>query len=147
MDAAAVVRVRTPAIASAGGGSDLERSLLFQIQAVELPAPVREFHFAWCCEHPRKVHLKGLIKPWHPFWRDRAWRLDFAWPTQRLAVEVQGGLFVQGRHTRGAALAAEYERHNEATLRNWRVLYVTAEQIADGSALAWIERALGGSAT
>lgn len=86
----------------------------------------------------------GLPEPlpevqFHP---DRRWRFDWlfnAW----LAVEIQGGLFSQGRHVRGAALVREYEKINEAQIMGYTVLLVTPQQVKDGSAFALIKRALG----
>ena len=152
----AIVRSRPASVGD--GRSDLEVALAFAIRTTGLPVPEREYRFMPCrqCGHgdfPAHVLPEpDLGKPFcldcgrageaHRFVPARRWRCDFAWPEHRLAVEVQGGLFVQGRHNRGAALGAEYERHAEATLRGWRVLYVTAEQVEDGTALEWIERAL-----
>ena len=61
-------------------------------RAAGVPAPQAEFRFA----PPRR------------------WRFDFAWPLHALALEVQGGLFVRGRHSRGAALLKEHEKLNAA---------------------------------
>jgi hypothetical protein len=63
----------------------------------------------------------------------RRWRFDLAWPTQKIAIEVQGGLFVAGRHQRAAALPREYEKLNAANLRGWCVLLILPEQIQDGT--------------
>jgi hypothetical protein len=75
---------------------------------------------AMCREH-------GLPLPEaeYRFAPPRRWRFDFAWPSQRLALEIQGGIFVQGRHTRGAALLKEFEKLNQAAAMGWRVFYVT----------------------
>ena len=139
----------------------LETHLLRDLRAVGLPEPVRELHFMWCCEHPKAVHRaserSGLAwcsaceasaesRGWayrHGFQRDRDFRFDFAWPDDKLAVEVDGGTFSGGRHTRGAGYAADAEKLNEAVLRGWKVLRVTSKQVEDGSALEWIERAFG----
>lgn len=97
-------------------------SLPFDVQcrAVGLPVPVAEYRF-----HPT-----------------RRWRFDWCWQAAHLALEVQGGLFVQGRHSRGAALMKEHEKLNAAVALGYRVLFVTPKQIADGSALTLVERAL-----
>lgn len=89
-------------------------------------------------------HLSGLPAPvgeykFHP---DRRWRFDWAFVHQRLALEVQGGIFVQGRHSRGAALLKEHEKLNAAAALGWRVCYVTPKQIANGEALGIVEKAL-----
>lgn len=76
----------------------------------------------------------------------RRWKFDLAWPSIRLAVEVQGGLFphkgtaATGRHTQGPALLREYEKLNHATLTGYRVLLVTPWQITDGTLTGLLER-------
>lgn len=53
---------------------------------------------------------------------DRRWRFDFAWPEQRLAVELDGGIWMQGRHTRGRGHINDALKRNAAQLAGWRVL-------------------------
>lgn len=72
-----------------------------------LPEPLVEFQFA----APRK------------------WRFDFAWPfvysrfRRNVALEIQGGIFIRGRHNQGASLLKEWEKLNEAACMGWRILY------------------------
>ena len=101
--------------------SELEDTLSLYIRANELPAPEMEHKF-----HPK-----------------RKWRMDFAWPEQMLAVEVEGGVWgAKSRHTTGAGFTADCVKYNEAALLGWTVLRVTADHIHDGSAIDWIRRAL-----
>lgn len=58
----------------------------------------------------------------HKFHPTRKWRFDFAWPTQRIAVEVEGGVFARGRHTRPAGFIADCEKYSCAALDGWMVL-------------------------
>ena len=58
----------------------------------------------------------------HHFHPERKWRFDFAWIEWKLAVEIQGGSFVQGGHNRGAQQAKDYEKQREAVRLGWRVL-------------------------
>lgn len=37
----------------------------------------------------------------HRFHPVRKWRFDAAFPVRKIAVEIDGGVFVQGRHMRG----------------------------------------------
>jgi len=61
----------------------------------------------------------------HP---DRKWRFDFAWPEEKIAIEVEGGLFSQGRHTRGRGYIGDMQKYNAAVCLGWRVLrYGTAQ--------------------
>jgi very-short-patch-repair endonuclease len=72
----------------------------------------------------------------------RRFRFDFAWPARLLAVEVDGGTWTGGRHTRGKGYEGDCEKANEAICLGWRVLRVTTAQVSSGQALAWIERLL-----
>lgn len=93
--------------------SDLEDRLLVQIREAGLPEPVREYVFA---------------KP-------RRWRLDFAWVEQKVAVEVEGGIWIQGRHNRGKGYESDLEKHNELTMRGWRLLRFGQKMVDSGSAV------------
>ncbi len=99
--------------------TSLEDALAFQIKAAKLPTPEREYRF-----HPT-----------------RRWRFDFAWPELRykLAVEVDGGLWVAGRHSRGAGQLADMEKNAAALLLGWRIVRVGAPHVKSGEALEWIE--------
>lgn len=94
--------------------------LLLQIRGIGLPWPVEEFRF-----HPK-----------------RKWRFDLAWPDRKLAVEIEGGTWARGRHTRGKGFRGDCEKYNEALFLGWRVLRVTTGMVNDGTALGYIERAL-----
>lgn len=100
--------------------SALEESLAIQIRACKLPVPVRELRFA----PPRRF------------------RFDFCWPDKLLAVEVDGGSWVNGRHSRGTGIDSDCEKLALAMLDGWRVLRVTGTHIKSGQAIQWIERAL-----
>ncbi len=94
--------------------------MAWQLRAARLPEPATEHRFA----PPRRF------------------RFDFAWPTKMLALEVEGGTFAAGRHSRGAGFAADCEKYGEATALGWRVLRVTTDMVDDGRALALVERCL-----
>jgi len=73
----------------------------------------------------------------------RKWRFDFAFPGHKVAAEVEGGVFVKGRHTRGAAFVKDCEKYNAAAELGWRVFrFVPRQHIDTGVALNTIERAL-----
>lgn len=99
--------------------SSLEALMLMHIRAARLPVSVQQHRFC-----------------------DRLWRFDFAWPEHKLAVEVHGGTWTNGRHTRGAGFANDREKVNTATLMGWRVLEFTGDMVKKGYALTMIERAL-----
>lgn len=78
----------------------------------------------------------------HVFAPPRRFRFDAAWPLRMVAVEVDGGAFVQGRHSRGAGIRNDCVKFSEAAALGWRVLRVLPEHVESGEALGWLERAL-----
>src|SRR3990167_655754 len=77
----------------------------------------------------------------------RMWRIDFAWPQIRLAVEVDGGNWSGGRHVRGAGFAKDAEKQNAMTLAGWRLLRYTTEMVKSGIAVQQITDMLVGLQT
>jgi very-short-patch-repair endonuclease len=76
----------------------------------------------------------------------RKWRFDFAWPSRKLAVEIEGGTWVRGRHGSGVGVYNDAEKYNEAALLGWTLLRVTSNMVKDGEALEWIRRGLEATA-
>lgn len=74
----------------------------------------------------------------YSFSKKRRFRFDFAWPQFKLAVEIQGGIWVNGGHSRGSGLNKDYEKNFYALALGWRILYVSVNQIEDGTAMKWI---------
>jgi len=75
----------------------------------------------------------------------RDWILDFAWlAPRRVAVEIQGGTWTQGRHVRGSGYREDCERLNALQSRGWRVFYVTSDMLRDDPAgvVAMVREAL-----
>lgn len=68
----------------------------------------------------------------------RRWRLDFAWPTHMIAVEIHGGIHSGGRHTRGKGFVEDRAKMNEAALLGWTVIEATPEHIQSGQLRAWL---------
>lgn len=72
----------------------------------------------------------------------RKWRFDFAFVDEKVALELEGGTWVAGAHTRGKHFAGDCEKYAEAALLGWLVLRATTDQVQSGQAIAWVERAL-----
>lgn len=58
----------------------------------------------------------------YQFHPERLWRFDFAFPSQKLAIEVDGRGHFRGK------MATDYEKQNEAVRLGWRVLRFPAGQ-------------------
>ena len=68
----------------------------------------------------------------------RRWRLDYAWPTRMIAVEIHGGIHSGGRHTSGKGFVEDRAKMNEAALLGWTVIEATPEHIKSGQLRAWL---------
>lgn len=72
----------------------------------------------------------------------RRFRWDFAYPKQKLLIEVQGGIWSKGGHSTGKGITRDAEKSNMAVLLGYRCLAVTADHIKSGQAIKWIREAL-----
>ena len=82
------------------------------------------------------------VEPELRFHPTRRWRFDLAIPDLKIAIEVEGGVWTQGRHTRGSGYIGDLEKYNEAAILGWLVLRFTTDQVREASvALSTVERA------
>jgi hypothetical protein len=58
----------------------------------------------------------------HKFHSRRQWRFDYACQALMLAIEVEGGAWTKGRHTRGKGFIDDMEKYNAAAVLGWRIL-------------------------
>lgn len=92
-----------------------------RLVAAGLPAPVREHRF-------------------HPV---RRWRFDYAWPDLRVALEVEGGVWTGGRHTRGAGFLGDMDKYNAAAGLGWLVLRCTPRTVCAAATVDAVRAAMG----
>ena len=83
----------------------------------------------------------------HPVVTGRQFRFDRAWPEHMVAVEVQGGVWTNGAHSRGSGVQRDCLKLSMAAAIGWRVLPVTREMIEDGTAIELISQALTPAST
>ena len=62
---------------------------------------------------------------------ERKWRFDCAWPDETVAVELDGGTWSGGRHTRGTGYRNDCEKLNAATGLGWAVFRFTTDMLRD----------------
>lgn len=78
----------------------------------------------------------------------RKWRFDFiilpadlcARPS--IAVEIEGGVWNGGRHSRGKGMEADMEKYNAAALAGFRVFRFSPAMVHSGAAIDTIREAI-----
>lgn len=116
--------------------SQLEDSLYRQIWITGLPAPHREYRFgAAAAGGPGKGLRARLAEAGL-----KDWRFDFAWPDLMLAVEVEGGAWVGGRHTRGKGFLEDLRKYQAAQQMGWTIYRTAGELIKSGEAVSTVEQ-------
>jgi very-short-patch-repair endonuclease len=84
-----------------------------------------EAHFEWLWHLMNGPALEREFR-FHP---TRKWRSDFAHLPSRTLIEIEGGIWVRGRHTSPKGFAADAEKYLEAALAGWRVIRLVDDQI------------------
>lgn len=74
----------------------------------------------------------------------RRWRFDYAIPEYRIALEVEGGVWTGGRHTRPQGFLGDIEKYNTATLMGWRVFRTTPDDLLRTATLNLLKSAISG---
>lgn len=82
-----------------------------------------KFHFMW------KALNGPELKRQHKFHETRKWTFDFAHVETRIAIEIEGGTWINGRHNRGQGYENDREKYNEANFEYWRVFCLTSKMI------------------
>jgi hypothetical protein len=93
----------------------------------------------------RALEVRGLPRPEREWKFDakRRWRFDYAWPQQMIALEVEGGVWTGGRHTRGAGFVKDMEKYNRAAVLGWRLLRVTPDKLVSFGTFEMLREILG----
>ena len=92
------------------------------------------------------IQLKALkieFEQEFKFHAKRKWRADFHITGKKLLVEVEGGIWSGGRHTRGKGYLGDMEKYNAATVMGYRVIRFSTEQVKSGLAIQQIEKMVG----
>ena len=70
----------------------------------------------------------------------RKWRFDYCIIDKKIALEVEGGVFSNGRHTRGLGFKNDMEKYNNAVLLGWRLIRVTPDDLMKLSTIQMIQQ-------
>jgi len=80
--------------------------------------------FTALCKSERLEVVKEV--KFHP---KRMWRFDYCFPSLWIALEVEGGAWSNGRHTRGKGFLGDMDKYNEASRLGWIVLRTTPSKL------------------
>ncbi|MDC5019817.1 endonuclease domain-containing protein [Acinetobacter baumannii] len=80
----------------------------------------------------------------YKFHPKRKWRADFLITGTKILIEVEGGIWSGGRHTRGKGYLGDMEKYNSAAMMGFTVLRFSTEQVKSGMALKQIELLIKG---
>ena len=101
---------------------DYSATLCSQLAIIGCPEPVLEHRF-------------------HPV---RRWRFDLAWPDKKIAVEIEGGAWIMGRHNRPRGYQADLCKYNAASVMGWTILRYSPAQVKSWSAAEEIAKVILG---
>lgn len=102
---------------------DAHRLLIFQLNA----AGIKDFHVEY------RFAYKDL---------GREFEWDLAFVDQKIAVEVNGGIWTKGAHGHPITILRNMEKGNWGAALGWRVLAFSTDQVKNGEALNFIEAVL-----
>jgi very-short-patch-repair endonuclease len=114
--------------------SQAETLLAVQLEQAGIPFE-REYRFA----SPRRWRADFRVQG-H---RSTVGPIGFYNAIEYVLIEIDGGGFVAGRHTRGTGFEKDAEKASAAAILGYRVIRCTPKHVDDGSCLSWIRQALG----
>lgn len=105
-------------------GKKVEQQFAGQVRRAGLPKPEREVVF----HEPEEGE------------KQRKWRFDFAWMKEKIAVEIEGGVWSRGRHVQPAGYEADREKYGTALAQGWKVLSVTTRMVKNRLGINLLKR-------
>jgi len=101
---------------------------------------------AWCKQNGLPIPVPELA--FATATHRRRWRWDWAWPdtpegtTGGVALEIDGGGHVRGRHHRPKGFQADQEKRRVGVELGWRIVNVTPQTVFSESTLATLKKLL-----
>lgn len=78
----------------------------------------------------------------YQFCPDRKWRADYCWIDECLILETEGGIWTNGRHTRGVGYKSDMEKYSEASVLGYRILRCETSELCSRKTIDWIKKCL-----
>lgn len=76
------------------------------------------------------------------FHEERRWRFDYSFchRAQLVAIEIEGGGWIQGRHSRGAGFEGDLEKYATASSMGWMIFRFSPKMVLSGAAKDYIAK-------
>lgn len=89
----------------------------------------------------RVCQLAGLPIPKEEqtFYPGRDWKVDLMWRAVGLIVEIEGGIWIGGRHVHPPGFIEDMRKYNQMDLLGWDLIRVLPDWIDTGEALALLQ--------
>lgn len=71
----------------------------------------------------------------------RKYRVDYAWPSMRFGVEIQGGVFTRGAHGSIYGILQGYKKSNDAAQHGWTLMYYLPSEMLKPETIIAIKKA------
>lgn len=89
-----------------------------------------EEEFAGHC----RIYKLEPIREWRVC-KERRWRVDFCFPSEKLAIEIEGGIWTNGRHNRASGYVKDLEKYNTLARMGFVILRYTPAMVHSGTAI------------
>jgi very-short-patch-repair endonuclease len=89
-----------------------------------------------------QLRAVGISDGWvcnYKFMEGRKFAIDFAWLDKKLAIEIEGGTWINGGHNRGVIFESNCEKYNELAKRGWTLFRFTTGMVTTGQAILFVE--------
>jgi|SRR5882672_9223059 len=86
-------------------------------------------------KHLRELGL-DYVKEYR-FHPTRKWKFDYLCKPD-VAIEIEGGIWSGGRHTRGKGYQSDLDKYNQATMMMYKVLRFSTTDVLRGRAKAFL---------
>src|ERR1035437_1859298 len=78
----------------------------------------------------------------HQFHPKRRFRFDYSWLAEKVALEVEGGIWIRGGHSTGKGISRDIEKYNLATVLGWRIIRCNPQNIFSDEIMTMIKQLL-----
>lgn len=89
----------------------------------------KKFRTMWDVCNMEMPFLEMLLCREHRPWTETKHRIDFAHLRTKVAIEIEGGIWTEGRHTRGEGFEADCLKYNRLTMEGWAVIRLTSSML------------------